>query len=154
MIPEAQDQTAAVLRIRSLKPDATVGLVTPRDGTLLHQARYSLNYFDCVFIGGTGGFSDPILWKDLGREIGGVALTRDLFGMTGFSANADVPAVQNIVKELREHGGLKMQVGQAAIRGPKGPVSFSRYSSSLARPTRSGLWKHSKRSTFPLEVPI
>ncbi len=117
---KAQDQTAAVLRIRSLKPDATVGLVTPRDGTLLHQARYSLNYFDCVFIGGTGGFSDPILWKDLGREIGGVALTRDLFGMTGFSANANIPAVQNIVKELREHGGLKMQVGQAAIQGAQG----------------------------------
>jgi len=117
---KAQDQTAAVLRIRSLKPDATVGLVTPRDGTLLHQARYSLNYFDCVFIGGTGGFSDPILWKDLGREIGGVALTRDLFGMTGFSANANIPAVQNIVKELRERGGLKMQVGQAAIQGAQG----------------------------------
>ena len=93
--------------------------MTPRDGTLLHQARYSLDYCDYVS-GGTGGFSDPILWKDLGREIGGVALTRDLFGMTGFSANANIPAVQNIVKELREHGGLKMQVGQAAIQGAQG----------------------------------
>ena len=33
----AQDQTAAMIRIRSLKPDVVVGLVTPRDGILLHQ---------------------------------------------------------------------------------------------------------------------
>ncbi len=31
---KAPDQTAAMLRIRSMKPDATAGLVTPRDGTL------------------------------------------------------------------------------------------------------------------------
>ena len=114
---KAQDQTSAVLRIRSLKPDATVGLVTPRDGTLLHQARYNLSYFDCIFIGGTGGFSNSILWKDLGRQIAEVALTHNLFGMTGFSANAKTPAIQNIVEELGKAGGLKMAVGQAAIQG-------------------------------------
>jgi hypothetical protein len=55
-----------MVRIRSLKPDVVVGLVTPRDGILLHQARYNLNYHGSIFCGGTGGYSDLSLWKDLG----------------------------------------------------------------------------------------
>ena len=70
----AQDQTSAMIRIRSLKPDIVVGLVTPRDGILLHQARYNLNYHGSIFCGGTGGYTDLSLWKDLGPEIGKAVL--------------------------------------------------------------------------------
>ena len=48
---QAQDHTAAMLRIRSLKPDTVIGLMQPRDGILLMQARYSVKFDDSVFIG-------------------------------------------------------------------------------------------------------
>jgi len=111
----AQDQTAAMVRIRSLKPDVVVGLVTPRDGILLHQARYNLNYHGSIFCGGTGGYSDLTLWKDLGPEIGKAVLTRNLFGMTGFSAGAKMPSMQAIVKELHDSAKLE-KIGQGAVQ--------------------------------------
>jgi branched-chain amino acid transport system substrate-binding protein len=114
---KAPDQTAAMLRLRSLKPDATAGLVTPRDGTLLHQARFSLNYNDAIFFGGTAGYSDTVLWKDLGDQIGKAVLTRNLFGMTGFSPAAKIDSVRNIVQELKDKANLKIEVGQGAIQG-------------------------------------
>ncbi|MCO5129812.1 MAG: ABC transporter substrate-binding protein [Xanthobacteraceae bacterium] len=112
---KAQDQTSAMVRIRSLKPDVVVGLVTPRDGILLHQARYNLNYHGSIFCGGTGGYSDLSLWKDLGPEIGKAVLTRNLFGMTGFSPGAKIPAMQAIIAELRDVAKLD-RIGQGAIQ--------------------------------------
>lgn len=114
---KATDQTAALLRIRSLKPDATLGLVTPRDGTLLHQARFSLNYHDTLFVGGTAGYSDPVLWRDLGEKVGAAVLTRNLFGMSGFSPAVKMKSVQDISQELTVKAGLKIEVGQGAIQG-------------------------------------
>jgi ABC-type branched-subunit amino acid transport system substrate-binding protein len=111
----AQDQTSAMIRIRSLKPDLVMGLVTPRDGILMHQARFNLNYHGSIFAGGTGGYTDLSLWHDLGPEIGGAVLTRNLFGMTGFSPGAKVPAMQQIIAELRDTAKLK-QIGQGAIQ--------------------------------------
>lgn len=111
----AQDQTAAMVRIRSLKPDVVAGLVTPRDGILLHQARYNLNYHGSLFCGGTGGYTDLSLWKDLGPEIGKAVLTKNLFGMTGFSAGAKIEAMQNIITELRDVAKLD-RIGQGAIQ--------------------------------------
>ena len=111
----AQDQTSAMVRIRSLKPDVVVGLVTPRDGILLHQARYNLNYHGSIFCGGTGGYSDLSLWKDLGPEIGKAVLTQNLFGMTGFSPGAKVDSMQKIITELRDVAKLD-RIGQGAIQ--------------------------------------
>ncbi|HWV97847.1 MAG TPA: ABC transporter substrate-binding protein [Xanthobacteraceae bacterium] len=112
---KAQDQTSAMVRIRSLKPDVVVGLVTPRDGILLHQARYNLNYHGSIFCGGTGGYSDLSLWKDLGPEIGKAVLTKNLFGMTGFSPGAKVDSMQKIIAELRDVAKLD-RIGQGAIQ--------------------------------------
>lgn len=111
----AQDQTSAMVRIRALKPDVVVGLVSPRDGILLHQARYNLNYQGSIFCGGTGGYSDLSLWKDLGPEIGKAVLTKNLFGMTGFSAGAKVDSMQKIISELRDVAKLN-RIGQGAIQ--------------------------------------
>jgi len=111
----AQDQTAAMIRIRSLKPDVVTGLVTPRDGILLHQARYNLNYHGSLFCGGTGGYSDLSLWKDLGPEIGTAVLTRNLFAMTGFSAGAKIDSMQKAVAELRDVAKLD-RIGQGAVQ--------------------------------------
>ncbi len=111
----AQDQTSAMIRIRSLKPDIVVGLVTPRDGILLHQARYNLNYHGSLFCGGTGGYSDLSLWKDLGPEIGKAVLTKNLYGMTGFSAGARIDSMQKIIAELRDVAKLD-KIGQGAIQ--------------------------------------
>lgn len=111
----AQDQTSAMIRIRSLKPDIVIGLVTPRDGILLHQARYNLNYHGSIFCGGTGGYSDLSLWKDLGPEIGKAVLTQNLFGMTGFSPGAKIDSMQKIIAELRDVAKLD-KIGQGAIQ--------------------------------------
>jgi branched-chain amino acid transport system substrate-binding protein len=111
----AQDQTAAMIRIRSLKPDIVTGLVTPRDGILLHQARYNLNYHGSLFCGGTGGYTDLSLWKDLGPEIGKAVLAKNLFGMTGFSAGAKIDSMQKIIAELRDVAKLD-KIGQGAIQ--------------------------------------
>ncbi|MBB1091605.1 ABC transporter substrate-binding protein [Rhodopseudomonas palustris] len=116
---KAQDQTSAMIRIRSLKPDIVTGLVTPRDGILLHQARYNLNYHNSLFIGGTGGYSDLTLWKDLGPEIGKAVLTRNLFAMTGFSPGAKIDSMQKIVAELRDVAKLD-RIGQGAIQYAQG----------------------------------
>jgi ABC-type branched-subunit amino acid transport system substrate-binding protein len=111
----AQDQTSAMIRIRSLKPDVVVGLVTPRDGILLHQARYNLNYQGSIFCGGTGGYTDLSLWKDLGPEIGKAVLTKNLFGMTGFAMGTKVDSMQKIIAELRDVAKLE-KIGQGAIQ--------------------------------------
>lgn len=111
----AQDQTSAMIRIRSLKPDIVVGLVTPRDGILLHQARYNLNYHGSIFCGGTGGYSDLSLWKDLGPEIGKAVLAKNLYGMTGFSPGAKIDSMQKIIAELRDVAKLD-KIGQGAIQ--------------------------------------
>jgi branched-chain amino acid transport system substrate-binding protein len=112
---KAQDQTSAMIRIRSLKPDLVMGLVTPRDGLLLHQARFNLAYHHSLFVGGTGGYSDLSLWRDLGPEIGKAVLTRNLFGMTGFSPGARMESMQAIVKELKDTAKLE-KIGQGAIQ--------------------------------------
>lgn len=111
----AQDQTSAMIRIRSLKPDIVTGLVTPRDGILLHQARYNLNYQNSIFIGGTGGYSDLSLWKDLGADVGKAVLTRNLFAMTGFSAGARIDSMQKVLAELRDVAKLD-RIGQGAVQ--------------------------------------
>ena len=112
---KAQDQTPAMIRIRSMKPDLVMGLVTPRDGILMHQARYNLNYHGSIFAGGTGGYTDLSLWRDLSPDIAKAVLTRTLFGMTGFSAGAAIPSMQKIVTELRDVAKLKL-IGQSAIQ--------------------------------------
>ncbi|MFO1133952.1 MAG: ABC transporter substrate-binding protein [Rhodoblastus sp.] len=112
---KAQDQTAAMIRIRSAKPDLALGLVTPRDGLLLHQARYNLNYHGSIFAGGTGGYSDLSLWRDLSPDIAKAVLTRNLFAMTGFSPSAKMPSMQAIVTELRDQAKLQ-RIGQAAMQ--------------------------------------
>lgn len=112
---KAQDLTPVMVRIRALKPDLVMGLVTPRDGLQLHRARYNLSYNGSVFVGGTGGYSDLSLWRDLGPEIGKAVLTNNLFGMTGFSPGAKMASMQAIVKELRDVAKLE-RVGQGAIQ--------------------------------------
>ncbi len=112
---KAQDQTSAMIRLRSAKPDLALGLVTPRDGLLLHQARYNLNYHGSIFAGGTGGYSDLSLWRDLSPDIAKAVLTRNLFAMTGFSPSANMPSMQAIVKELREQAKVE-RIGQAAMQ--------------------------------------
>jgi branched-chain amino acid transport system substrate-binding protein len=112
---KAQDETAAMIRVRAQKPDLIMGLVTPHDGILLHQARYNLNYHGSIFIGGTGGYSDLSLWHDLGANIGKAVLTRNLFGMTGFSPGARSDAMQRIIVELRDQAKLA-RIGQGAIQ--------------------------------------
>ena len=114
---KAQDQTAAVLRVRAMKPDLVAGLAVSRDGYLFLKARYALNYHDAVFVGGSATFSDESMWQELGPEVAGSVLPRNLFPMTGFSESATAPAVQRLVKELREAKLQRNPVGMGAVQG-------------------------------------
>lgn len=113
---KAQDQTSAMVRLRSLKPDFTAGLLTPRDGQLLLRARHSLNYHDSLFLGGTAGFADMSLWRELGPEIATATLTNSLFAMTGFATDAQMPSLLAVIKEIKDHKLLHGDIGQAAIQ--------------------------------------
>lgn len=113
---KAQDQTAAMVRLRSLKPDFTAGLLTPRDGQLLLRARHSLNYHDSLFLGGTAGFADMSLWRELGPDIAKATLTHNLYAMTGFATDAQMPSLTAIIKEIKDNKLLKGDIGQAAIQ--------------------------------------
>ena len=112
---QAQDHTASMLRIRSLKPDAVIGLMQPREGILLMQARYGMNYHDSIFIGNSP-YSDQVIWRELGPDIGKAVLTRNLFGMASYSEGAKIASMQELASELRSKGNLKSEVGQATIQ--------------------------------------
>lgn len=97
----APDQTAAVLRIRSLKPDAVTGLLIARDGLLVHKARFDLNYHETTFVGPGAGYADPPLWRELGPDVAKAVLARNMFVMTGFNDDVEIPATKALVEELR-----------------------------------------------------
>jgi ABC-type branched-subunit amino acid transport system substrate-binding protein len=149
---KAQDQTSAMVRIRSLKPDVVVGLVTPRDGILLHQARYNLNYHGSIFCGGTGGYSDLSLWKDLGPEIGKAVLTKNLFGMTGFSPGAKVDSMQKIIAELRDVAKLD-RIGQGAIQYAQAGRVLQQVLETSASLEREALLEAFKKVNIPFGDP-
>jgi ABC-type branched-subunit amino acid transport system substrate-binding protein len=148
----AQDQTAAMIRIRSLKPDIVVGLVTPRDGILLHQARYNLNYHGSIFCGGTGGYSDLSLWKDLGPEIGKAVLTKNLYGMTGFSPGAKIDSMQKIIAELRDVAKLS-KIGQGAIQYAQAARVLQQTLENAASLERDALLDAFKKVSIPFGDP-
>lgn len=145
---KAQDQTAAMIRLRGLKPDLVMGLVTPRDGLLMHQARYNLNYHDSLFVGGTGGYSDLSLWKDMGETVGKAVLTRNLFGMTGFAPGAKMGSMQAIVKELREVAKLD-RIGQGAIQAAQAARVLQRALENAGSPDRARVLEGLKKVTIP-----
>lgn len=132
---KAQDQTSAMVLIRSMKPDVVTGIVLPRDGVLLHQARFNLNYNDSLFVGGTAGYTDSSLWKELGPEIGTKTLARNLFGMTGFSPATKLESLQAFVAELNQ-AKLNITIGQAAIQAAQA-VRVIQYALEAAGDTTS-----------------
>lgn len=113
---KAPDMTPAMVRIRSLKPDLIIGLILPRDGVLLQQARFSLNYHDPVYI--APGFGDLSFWKDLGPDIGTKVLTRNLFALVGLSPEANVPAMKTLIGELK--ADPRVHVSTVAIQSAQG----------------------------------
>jgi branched-chain amino acid transport system substrate-binding protein len=117
---KANDHVAAMLHIRSLKPDAVLGLLQPRDGILLMHARYSTNYYDSAFIGNSP-YSDAVIWRELGAEIGKTVLTNKVFGMASFSEGAKIDSMHALVDELKAKAKLKSAlIGQAAIQAAQG----------------------------------
>jgi branched-chain amino acid transport system substrate-binding protein len=114
---KATDQTAAMLRLRSLKPDATAGLVRAQEGALLNQARYSLNVKGVLFMGGVGGFSDQQLWKDVGDQIGQATLIRDLFGLTVFSTGGNNPTLGAVIEDITRNAHLSVPVSANGLSG-------------------------------------
>ena len=102
----AQDLTPAMVRIRSRKPDLVAGLILPRDGVLLQQARHSLAVHEPVFL--SPGYGDISFWHDLGAAIGDVVLTRNLFALVGVSPGARLPALRRLVEEIQRQPGLHL----------------------------------------------
>jgi len=149
---KAQDQTAAMIRLRSLKADLVTGLVTPRDGILMHQARYNLNYHGSIFAGGTGGYTDLSLWHDLGGEIGKSVLTRNLFGMTGFSPGTKMDSMAKIIAELRDTAKLKL-IGQGAIQAAQAARVVQRLLETAASRDPAAIHEAFKKIEIPFGDP-
>lgn len=114
---QSDDQTAAMLRLKSLNADVALGQVSTRNGAGLFRARFSLGFYDTILIGGTAGYTDPVLWKDMGDKIGEASLTRNLFGFAFSSTASKQPAAQALVRELKANLKLTQDVGQSAIQG-------------------------------------
>lgn len=149
---KATDHTSALIRLRGMKPDLTSGLVTARDGILMHQARYNLNYHGTIFAGGTAGYTDLTLWHDLGPEIGKAVLTKNLFGMTGFSPGAQIPSMQGIITELRDVAKLKL-IGQGAIQAAQAARVLQRTLETAGNLDRDALLAAFKKVEIPFGDP-
>lgn len=145
---QAQDHTPAMLRIRSLKPDAVIGLMQPRDGILLMQARYSVNYHDSVFIGNSP-YSDQVIWRELGPDIGKAVLTRNLFGMAGYSAGAKIDSMKVLVAELKAKANLKSEVGQATIQAAQAARLVQQALEIAGSPDREAIYKAFAKVKIP-----
>ncbi|MGL4285375.1 MAG: ABC transporter substrate-binding protein [Phreatobacter sp.] len=126
----AQDHTPAMLRIRARRPDLVIGLILPRDGVLLQQARHSLAYHDPVFF--SPGYGDLSFWHDLGPAVGEAMLTRNLFALVSVSPDARIPALQALVAELGKQAQVQItsvslltaqaaRVVQAALEAAEAP---------------------------------
>lgn len=102
----AQDLTPAMVRIRSRKPDLVAGLILPRDGVLLQQARHSLAVHEPVFL--SPGYGDISFWHDLGSAIGDTVLTRNLFALVGVSTGARLPALRRLVADIQRQPNLHL----------------------------------------------
>lgn len=146
----ATDASSSMLRIRSLKPDVVFGGVTVHEGTILHQARYYLNYHDSLFIGGIGGFSDPILWRNLGPQIAKTVLTRNFFGMTSFSPAGSTPGSAAVMKQMREK---KIEPGQAEILAAQGARVMQQVLEIAGSTEREAILAAFKKVKIPADSP-
>lgn len=147
--PKANDQTAAMLRLRSLKPDATAGLVRIQEGALMAQARYSLKIKGILFVGGTGGFSDEILWRDLGEQIGRETLCKDLFGLAIFSPGSNAPALRDLMADLQKNGHFSFPVGAVGIGGAQGARVIQRVLENAGSTDKGKILDALKQVNFP-----
>ncbi|QCI63351.1 ABC transporter substrate-binding protein [Phreatobacter stygius] len=109
----AQDHTAAMLKIRSLKPDAVIGFNTQGDIVKLHRARYDTRYRGAVFIGSTGA-ADPSLWHELGRDIASDVLTRDYYSLALFAPGLPGPT-NGFIDDVVRNAQLKRSFGQFSM---------------------------------------
>ncbi len=149
---QAQDHTAAMLRIRSMKPDAVMGLLQPRDGILLQQARYNLNYHASVFIANSP-YSDQVIWRELGPEIGKAVLARNLFGMASYSPGAKFESMKALVDELKAKASLKSEVGQATIQAAQAARMVQAVLELAASADREAIYKAFYKVRIPFGDP-
>jgi ABC-type branched-subunit amino acid transport system substrate-binding protein len=141
-----------MLRIRSLKPDAVIGLMQPREGILLMQARYGMNYHDSIFIGNSP-YSDQVIWRELGPDIGKAVLTRNLFGMASYSEGAKIASMQELASELRSKGNLKSEVGQATIQAAQAARIMQQVLELAGSPEREAINQAFKKVNIPYGDP-
>ncbi len=150
MDTKATDQTAALLRLRAMKPDATAGLVRAQEGALLNQARYSLNIKGILFLGGTGGFSDEHLWKDVGEQIAQATLTHDLFGLTIFSTGSKSDALQATIKDIEKNAHLPFPVSATGLGGAQAARVVQRVLEAAGSTDRDAVMTAFKALKMPL----
>lgn len=110
---KATDLLPAMLKIRSLKPDAVLGIRLRPEAVKLQRARYDLNYYDGVFIEATGG-ADPAFWLDLGDDVAQKALLNNTFALSLY-APAALANARALATEMDGSGKLNDKFGQFAV---------------------------------------
>lgn len=116
---KATDLTAALLRIRSLKPDVVVGLQTQKEMLGLYRARFDLQYFDPVFVSNLG-LADSSIWKDLGDTIATRTLLDASFGLAVHATVQKAGSSSSLPSEIAADLGMKNGFGQFAILALQG----------------------------------
>ena len=110
---KASDLLPAMLKIRSLKPDAVLGIRLRPEAVKLQRARYDLNYYDGIFIEATGG-ADPGFWADLGDDVAQKALLNNTFALSLYS-HAALASARELAEEMDKSGKLTDTFGQYAV---------------------------------------
>lgn len=98
--PAVKDMTPIVLRVKSLNPALVISVVYFQDGVLLHKARFNMNYYDPIWIGGAAGFTDDKLWNTLTDQVASKTLT-DSFGLAFYSEDAALPGLKSALTRGR-----------------------------------------------------
>lgn len=110
---KATDLLPAMLKIRSLKPDAVLGIRLRPEAVKLQRARYDLNYYDGVFVEATGG-ADPAFWADLGEDVAKKSLLNNTFALSLYAPGALANA-RALAEEMDKSGKLNDKFGQFAV---------------------------------------
>lgn len=110
---KATDLLPAMLKIRSLKPDAVLGIRLRPEAVKLQRARYDLNYYEGAFIEATGG-ADPAFWADLGDDVAQKALLNNTFALSLYSPAA-LATAREMAAEMDKGGKLNDKFGQFAV---------------------------------------
>lgn len=100
----ASDLGPAILKLRSMEPDAVVSYALNDVGIRLHQARAANKYNDPIWIGAAGGWTEKDVWESLGEGVAQQTLAERSFVVGYYDASLGLEAADSLVARAKEAG--------------------------------------------------